>query len=129
MKKKISLVIAVALCLTLVTPVLNIAHAETVTLTVLNPKAHIETRPITPLAERLDSLIGKNIGIFPYSKDSSGAVNWQGSMQTLLAERLAGTGSTVITMNAKSAVGWHDPIGVYEGGVRALDAMIFGVQN
>jgi hypothetical protein len=110
--------------------ILPMAQADTVELTILNPKAHIETRPITPLAERLDNFVGKKIGIFPYSKDASGGVNWQASMQTLLAERFTGLGATVVSMNAKGAVGWHDPLGgTYEAGARALDAMIFGVQN
>ena len=129
MKKKISLLIAIALCLTLVSPAFSVANAEAVTLTVLNPKAHIETRPITPLAERLDTLIGKTIGIFPYSKDTMGGVAWPSAMQTLLAERFAGTDTKIVTMTAKSGVGWHDPLGTYESGARALDAMIYGVQN
>ncbi|MDR0489985.1 MAG: hypothetical protein LBH28_01895 [Oscillospiraceae bacterium] len=132
-KKLFSSLIGVILCAVMIAAIIPFspaAQAETVELTVLNPKAHIETRPITPLAERLDNLRGKNIGIFPYSKDTSGGVNWQQSMQTLLAERLAGLGSNVVTMNAKSAVGWHDPLGAtYEAGARALDAMIYGVQN
>ena len=128
-KKLISLLIMIALCVTLTSPAFSKANADTVTLTVLNPKAHIETRPMTPLAERLDTLIGKKIGLFPYSKDTMGGVAWPTAMETLLNARFAGTGTTIITLTAKAAVGWHDSLGTYESGARALDAMIFGVQN
>ena len=120
------------LCLVMfvsIAPLGQFAQAQDVTLTVLNPKAHIETRPMLPLAERLDNLVGKNIGIFPYSKDASGGVAWPSAMQSLLNERFAGTTTDIITMTAKGGVGWHDPLGTYESGARALDAMIFGVQN
>ncbi|MDR0491796.1 MAG: hypothetical protein LBH28_11185 [Oscillospiraceae bacterium] len=131
-KKLFSSLIGVILCAVMIAAIIPfspVAQAETVELTVLNPKAHIETRPITPLAERLDNLRGKNIGIYGYSKDASGAVNWRTSMTTLLAERLAGLGSNVVTLPAKGGVGWHDPLGIYESGARGMDAMIFGVQN
>ena len=129
-KKNISLLIAIALCFALIPQALPVAQAETVTLTVLNPKAHIETRPITPLAERLDNLMGKNIGIYPYSKDTTGGVAWNTVMTTLLNERFpSSTGTNIIQLTAKANVGWHDSLTTYESAARALDAMIFGVQN
>ena len=130
MKKKITKIIGLVLCVVMlasIAPIAQFAQAQAVTLTVLNPKAEVEKIPITPLAERLDTLEGKKIAFFPISLSDY----LQTSMVTLFTERFGPSGDnefgiTFGALNAKSGVAHTDTYTSYETGARVADAVIVG---
>jgi hypothetical protein len=115
-------------------PLAQVAQAQEVTLTILNPKGAIERIPITPLAERLDTLEGMKIA--QYSISVPGNLT---AVQQILAERFGPSADTAAgtiaanplqvsygSLNAKGGVDHQDTLTNYEGGARAADAVIVG---
>ena len=137
-RKLISVIIGSLLCLVLVFQVLPLQAAKgaEVTLEVLNPKGYIEPLHLTPLAERVDSLAGKKIYLYFYSKDVSNPLDTRTSISNLLTEKY-GTynattnpgGVTVITALNKSGVDFHDTIANYDTMARQSDVAVLGVAN
>jgi len=97
------------------------AQAQTVTLTVLNPRGYVERVPITPLAERLETLEGMRIVTYSISLPAKLL-----AIQSILEERVGPSGEVMHfgSANAKSGVGLADNHTAYESGVRAADAVI-----
>ena len=134
-KKMVSLVIVSVLCMTFMLPVVQSAQGATVTLEVLNPKGNVELLPLQPLAERVNTLEGKKIYLYFYSKDT-GTPDVRGPIGTLLTERFGTynantnpTGVTVITTLNKSGVDYHDTVANYDTMARQCDVAVLGVAN
>ena len=137
-RKLISILIGSLLCLTMVIQLVPAqpADAAEITLEVLNPKGNIENMHLLPLAERVDSLAGKKIYLYFYSKDNSTPLDTRGGISALLTERYGTynattnpTGVTVITALNKSGVDYHDTIANYDTMARQSDAAVLGVAN
>ena len=130
MKKKITSILGLALCLVMlisIMPVAQFAQAQEYTLEVLNPKANVERIQMTPLAERLDSFENKKIITYALSLPA----NLQ-AVREIMAERFGGPSGnnplnvTFTNINDKSGVGLTDNYTAYESGARAADAVIVG---
>ena len=104
------------------------AQGAEVTLEVLNPKGNVELVKLQPLAERVDTLAGKKVGFYFYSKDnSSNSLNVYGAIRYYLAEMfptaIMGTSTT------KSGVAYHDTLANYETLAKNSDVVVLGVAN
>jgi len=136
-KKRISTIIGYLLCIVLIAQIVpkQSAHGATVTLEVLNPKGSIEPLYLQPLAERVNTLEGKKIYLYFYSKDT-GTPDVRSAVSNLLTEKYGTynaatnpTGVTVITALNKSSVDYHDTIANYDTMARQCDVAILGVTN
>ena len=127
MKKRISAFLGLCLCIVMLTsvasPIAQFVQAQDYTLTILNPKAEVERIPITPLAERLDSLQGKKIATYNLSI----AANMT-EIRTIIGERFGNSGVylTYGDTTGKSGVGLTDNYTNYESISRGADAVIVG---
>jgi len=126
-KKRISTFLGLVMCIimlaSIMSPIAQFAQAQDYTLTVLNPKAEVERIPITPLAERLDTFIGKKIAFYNLSIEANMA-----AIRTIMTERFGASGTQVTygALSAKSGVGLTDNYTNYESGARVADAVIIG---
>jgi hypothetical protein len=138
-RKLVSIIIGSLLCLALLVPLIPVQPAQSaeVTLEVLNPKGNIEPLKLQYLAERVDTLAGKKIYLYFYSKDAgTDGLNMRGSIVNLLQEKYgtynAATnpnGVNCITALNKSGVDYHDSIENYDLMARQCDVAILGVAN
>ena len=132
-KRTISIIVASLLCLVIIFQVIptNTAQGAEATLEILNPKGNIEPLPIQGLAERVDSLEGKRIGLWSYSKDATGSLNTRQAVADLLLELYpAGSGTTIVNYwTAKGGVAYNEAIASYDQYARDCDVVIMGVAN
>lgn len=135
MKKKITRLIGLTLCLVMLMSIAPIAHLfaqAQVSITVHNPKAHIERIPITPLAERLETFHGKTIGVFniglAYNNLIAGLIHERFGGEVNAAGAPIGTNPFNVTVGATTAkdggVAHTAFFSTYETVARVADAII-----
>ena len=132
-KRTISIIVVGLLCLVILVQALpfNAALGAEETLEILNPKGNIEQLKIQGLSERVDSLEGKRIGLWAYSKDATGSLNARAAVAELLQEMYpADTGTTIVNYwTAKGGVAYNEAIASYDQYARDCDVVIMGVAN
>jgi hypothetical protein len=132
-KKIISIIIGSLLCLAIMAPFIPVQSAQgaEVTLEVLNPKGNIEPMNLQRLAERIDTLDGKKIELWFYSKDTaSGGIpgcNVRDAIRYWL--EIDYPTATILSSWTKSGVAYHESLTNYEQPARNADAVILGVAN
>ena len=129
-RRLISILVGSLLCAAMIFSLLmplQPAEAAEVTLTILNPKGNIETVQVPPLAKRVDTLEGKKIGLWFYSKDSSAGINARSSLVNLLSAEFPT--ANIFLQHSKGGVWWPEPNQFYESTARESDVTIFGVAN
>jgi len=128
-RKLISILIGSLLCLAIVIQLVPAPPAEAaeVTLTILNPKGNVEQVEIPPLAERVDTLDGKKIGYWFYTKDESAGINARDSLLNILRQMYPT--AQLIRAHGKGGVANQETTAIYERTARESDISIFGVAN